>query len=105
MSQYSTGGRDPIDGEMYDASFECDDCGLYLSWPVTETADGKRVPASKDPIAAPMLAMIAEHDNGGCQRDAGLSPEAPALRVEFPRDLYFKAEHSGADDLLEGGVD
>lgn len=93
MSSHSTGGRDPLDGEMYDASFGCDDCGLYLSWPVTEVT-GQVLPAAQDPSAAPMLELIREHDNGGCQADAHLYPAALAdsRLVDFPRDLYLKAE-------------
>lgn len=62
MSQsFSNGGPDEH-GDVYPASFDCD-CGLSLSWPVTEG-----VPASEDPVAAPMLEMIAEHDAGGCRQ-------------------------------------
>lgn len=61
MSQsFSNGGTDE-NGDVYPASFDCDDCGLSLSWPVTPG-----VPASQDPVAMPMLAMIADHDRGGC---------------------------------------
>jgi len=81
-TRYDTGGLD-LDGGFYDASFECDDCGLSLSWPVTEG-----VPAAQDPVAAPMLAMIAEHEDRGC---AARSLQDERLR-QFPRDLYFNAE-------------
>ena len=81
-TRYDTGGID-LDGGVYDASFECDDCGLFLSWPVTEG-----VPAAQDPVAAPMLAMIAEHEDRGC---AARRVQDERLR-QFPRDLYFNAE-------------
>lgn len=88
-ARFDTGDRD-FDGSVYDASYECDDCGLSLSWPVTEG-----LPAAQDPVAAPMLAMIAEHDATGC----------PALKQErvrqFPKDLYFNAEdHAIGPDAL-----
>lgn len=92
-TRYDTGGTD-FDGDVYDASFECDDCGLSLSWPVTEG-----LPAAQDPVAAPMLAMIAEHEDGGC----------PSQRVQqerlrqFPKDLYFNAEdHNVGPEALPG---
>lgn len=92
-TRYDTGGTD-FDGEVHDASFECDDCGLELSWPITEG-----LPAAQDPVAAPMLAMIAEHEDGGC----------PSRRLQqerlrqFPKDLYFNAEdHNVGPDALPG---
>jgi hypothetical protein len=92
-TRYDTGGTD-VDGDVYDASFECDDCGLSLSWPVT---DG--LPAAQDPVAAPMLAMIAEHEDGGCP-----SQQLQQVRLrQFPKDLYFNAEdhNTGPDALPE----
>lgn len=81
-TRYDTGGRD-LDGDVYDAWFECDDCGLTLSWPDT---DG--LPAAQDPVAAPMLVMIAEHEDGGC---TARRLQEERLR-QFPKDLYFGAE-------------
>lgn len=98
MSSYSTGGRD-ADGEMYPASFECDDCGLFLSWPVTEVLGGGIMPAAEDPTAQPMLAMIREHDGGGCHIDTdALATAQRPTAVSYPRHLYFGAE----DRLLDG---
>ena len=92
-TRYDTGGSD-IDGEVYDASFECDDCGLSLSWPVTEA-----LPAAQDPVAAPMLAIIAEHEDGGCP---ALQLQRERLR-QFPKDLYFDAEdHKVGPGALPG---
>ncbi|MBT2566627.1 hypothetical protein J7I84_08985 [Arthrobacter sp. ISL-85] len=92
-TRYDTGGRD-IDGDVYDASFECDDCGLSLSWPVTEG-----LPAAQDPVAAPMLALIAEHEDGGCTASQ-LQDER--LR-QYPKDLYFNAEDLNVGpNALEG---
>jgi hypothetical protein len=93
-TRYDTGGRD-FYGDVHDASFECDDCGLSLSWPVTEG-----LPAAQDPAAAPMLAMIAEHEDGGCP---SRQLQQERLR-QFPKDLYFNAEdhNVGPDALPEG---
>jgi len=81
-TRYDTGGRD-LDGTVYNAAFECETCGLSLSWPVT---DG--VPAAQDPVAAPMLALIAEHEDSGC---TARQLQDERLR-QFPKDLYFSAE-------------
>lgn len=104
MSRHSTGGRD-ADGEMYPASFECDDCGLFLSWPVTEEVGVGILPAAEDPTAQPMLAMIREHDNGGCHGDAGAFPAAlNSAAMDYPRNVYFGAEDrrlDGPQQLVE----
>lgn len=93
-TRYDTGGTD-FDGAVYDASFECEDCGFSLSWPVTQG-----LPAAQDPVAAPMLAMIADHEDGACP-----SRQLQRERLhQFPKDLYFNAEdhNVGPDALPEG---
>lgn len=80
---YSTGGVD-LDGDVYPATFDCYDCGLSLSWPVTPG-----LPAAQDPVAAPMLDMIKEHDEGGCE-----ATQAAEAQAE-------KQHASGGDFLLQ----
>jgi hypothetical protein len=76
------GGMD-VDGDVYDASWYCEGCGVSYSWPVTPG-----LAPIEDPKQTEMLAIIAEHDSEGCP---GL-PAVPAPFVDLPRDLYFKAE-------------
>lgn len=86
MSSWSNGGRDE-DGLMTDAYFECEDCGLYLSWPITEG-----IPASQDPKQTEMRAMVEAHGWDDCGRsEVSLAPAVTAAAA-LPRGFYFGAE-------------
>lgn len=89
MSQsFSNGGADE-NGDVYPASFNCEDCGLSLSWPVTPG-----VPASEDPVAAPMLALIDEHDKSGCEPLRRSVPESARAAARVG-----KGTHVGRDEV------
>lgn len=86
MSSWSNGGRDE-NGLMSDAFFECEDCGLYLSWPITEG-----LPASQDPKQTEMRAMVEAHGWDDCGRsEVSLAPAVTAVAA-LPRGFYFGAE-------------
>lgn len=86
MSSWSNGGRDE-DGLMTDAYFECGDCGLNLSWPITEG-----LPASQDPKQTEMRAMVEAHGWDDCGRsEFTLAPAVTAVAA-LPRGFYFNAE-------------
>ncbi len=86
MSSWSNGGRDE-DGLMSDAFFECGDCSLYLSWPITEG-----IPASQDPKQTEMRAMVEAHGWDDCGRsEVSLAPAVTAVAA-LPRGFYFSAE-------------
>lgn len=78
------GGLD-VDGDVYDASWYCEGCGVSYSWPVTPG-----LAPMEDPKQTEMLAIIAQHDAEGCPGLSTLAATSPY--VDLPRDLYFKAE-------------
>lgn len=89
MNARDTGGLD-ADGTLYDASFECDDCGTVYTWPVTPG-----LAPNDDPLQVDMLALIREHEDGGCSAGALLGLEERLRKL--PRGFYFGAADRQGD--------
>ncbi len=87
MSHRDTGGLD-ADGTFWDASFECDDCGIVFTWPVTPG-----VAPIDDPFQVDMLTLIREHEDGGCSPAAAAPSDVSVAQfLDYPRNLYLNAE-------------
>lgn len=57
-----TGGIDAETNELFDAHFECFDCGLYYSWPVTPG-----IAPNEDPLQTEMLVLVNGHTSAVCR--------------------------------------
>lgn len=76
-----TGGFDAVTNELFDASFECFDCGLYYSWPVTPG-----LAPNADPKQTEMLALVKAHTPAVCR-----AAQAVAAVVREKEDAAEKA--------------
>lgn len=94
-----TGGFDLETNELFDASFECFDCGLYYSWPVTPG-----LAPVKDPKQTEMLALVAAHTPAAC-RAAQARNAVEREKEDAAEKAYAYAErenHVTRLDLLGG---
>lgn len=57
-----TGGYDEDEDAVFPASFECHDCGLCYSWPVTPG-----LAPNDDPLQTEMLALVNAHTTAACR--------------------------------------
>ncbi|MEV8180302.1 hypothetical protein [Specibacter sp. NPDC078692] len=84
-----TGGIDAETNELFDAHFECHDCGTFYSWPVTPG-----LAAIDDPKQTEMLALVNGHTPETCQ--AILEAAAEATKAEkyavFEKEVYAHAD-------------
>lgn len=78
---WGTGGLDPGTLELFDAHFECFDCGLFYSWPVTPG-----LAANVDPKQTEMLALARTHTAEACRT---IRAVAPVMEIEAANEALL----------------